>query len=223
MIVPAPIAVLVGSAVALGLFLLGWRWASRRWQLPCPTLLAWALESPLYARFTGTQATLSRMELRPGQRVLEIGPGPGRLLIPAARQILPAGEAVGIDIQPGMIDRLKQRSANAGLNNLTAILGDATQPIVPESSFDLVFVVTTLGEIPDRAAVLAQCFRALRPGGILSVTEMLPDPHYQSRSTVKRLAAAAGFELKSLQGYWWFYTANFQKPDQLPIPDGAVA
>jgi tRNA G46 methylase TrmB len=122
-IVPVPVAVLIGSAVALGLFLLGWRWASRRWQLPCPTLLAWALESPLYGRFTGTQATPSRMELRPGQRVLEIGPGLGRLLIPAARQILPDGEAVGIDIQPGMIDRLKQRSADAGLTNLTAATG----------------------------------------------------------------------------------------------------
>jgi ubiquinone/menaquinone biosynthesis C-methylase UbiE len=87
------------------------------------------------------------MSLQAGQRILEIGPGPGRLLIPAAERVLPDGEAVGIDIQPGMIERLKQRAKKAGLTNLTAIVGDATEPHVDEASFDLVFLVTTLGEI----------------------------------------------------------------------------
>src|SRR5579871_6654615 len=83
----------------------GWRWASRVWSLPCPSLVAWALESPFYGRITGTTKTIDRIGLKPGQRVLEIGPGPGRLLIPAAQRVLPGGEVVGIDIQPGMIAR----------------------------------------------------------------------------------------------------------------------
>jgi ubiquinone/menaquinone biosynthesis C-methylase UbiE len=123
---------------------------------------------------------------------------------------------VGIDIQPGMVERLKERARRAQVSNLTAILGDATQPMVPEASFDLAFLVTTLGEIPDRAAVIAQCFRALKPGGVLSITEMFPDPHYQSRSTVKRLAEEAGFRLQSVQGGWWLFTANFVKPGATP-------
>ncbi|MBI3468887.1 MAG: methyltransferase domain-containing protein, partial [Planctomycetes bacterium] len=122
------------------LIVLGWRWASRVWSVPCPSLFGWALESLLYARITGTEKTLNRIGLRPGQRVLEVGPGPGRLLIPAARKVLPGGEVVGIDIQPGMIERLKARTSAAGVTNLTAILGDATQPIVPEGSFDVVFL-----------------------------------------------------------------------------------
>jgi ubiquinone/menaquinone biosynthesis C-methylase UbiE len=134
------------------------------------------------------------------------------LLIPAAQKILPNGEAVGIDIQPGMIARLKVRATAAGVPNLTAILGDATQPVVPAESFDVVFLVTTLGEIPDRAAVLAQCLRVLKPNGVLSITEMLPDPHYQSKATVKRLAEQAGFRLQSIRGGMWLYTANFTKP-----------
>jgi ubiquinone/menaquinone biosynthesis C-methylase UbiE len=125
---------------------------------------------------------------------------------------LPGGEVVGIDIQPGMIERLKERANAANITNLTAILGDATQPIVPEACFDVAFLVTTLGEIPDRAAALAQCFRALKSGGILSISEMLPDPHYQSKTTVKRLAEAAGFRLQSVEGGMWLFTANFVKP-----------
>ena len=214
MTVTAWIVVAVLGAVLL--FCLGWRWASRVWSLPCPTLLAWALDNRFYERITGTQVTLQRMGLRPGQRVLEVGPGTGRLLIPAAQRVLPGGEVVGIDIQPGMVERLKERARRAQVSNLTAIVGDATQPMVAEADFDLAFLVTTLGEIPDRAAVLAQCFRGLKPGGVLSITEIFPDPHYQSRSTVKRLAEETGFRLQSIQGGWWLFTANFVKPGATP-------
>jgi ubiquinone/menaquinone biosynthesis C-methylase UbiE len=206
----------VATWIVLGLlalfvaFSLGWRWASRIWSLPCPSLTAWRFDNPLLRRLTRT--TLDRLELRPGQRILEIGPGPGRLLIPAAQAVLPGGEAVGIDIQPGMIDRLKARAGRAAVTNLQAILGDATQSHVPEASFDLVFLCTALGEIPDRAAALVQCHRALKPGGVLAITEIIGDPHYQSRSVVRRLAEAAGFRLQSIQGRWWFYTARFLNP-----------
>jgi ubiquinone/menaquinone biosynthesis C-methylase UbiE len=198
-------------AVAVGVNL-AWRWGSRKWSLPCPTLLAWFLENPVIQRFNGTRVTLDRMGLKPGQRILEIGPGPGRLLIPAAQRILPGGEAVGIDIQAGMLERLKRRAEKANVANLTAILGDATQPHVAEGSFDLVYLCTVLGEVPDRPAVLKQAFRALKPGGLLSITEMFGDPHYQSRSTVQRLAEEAGFQLHSIEGKVWFFTANFTKP-----------
>ena len=109
------------------------------------------------------------------------------------------------------VRRLEERARSAGVTNLTALLGDATGPIVPAGSFDVVFLAMTLGEIPDRAAVLAQCHRALKPGGVLSITEMIPDPHYQSRTTVKRLAEEAGFRLRSIHGSWWLFTATFVK------------
>jgi ubiquinone/menaquinone biosynthesis C-methylase UbiE len=111
-----------------------------------------------------------------------------------------------------MIERLRVRAERAGVTNLTAILGDATQPHVPEASFDVVFMCTVLGEIPDRVAALRQCFQALKPGGVLSITEMAGDPHYQSRATLQRLAEEVGFRLQSLQGKWWFFTAHFIKP-----------
>jgi ubiquinone/menaquinone biosynthesis C-methylase UbiE len=191
-------------------FSLGWRWASRFWSLPCPAITAARFENPLLHGLT--RSTLNRLELRPGQRILEIGPGPGRLLIPAAERILPDGEAVGIDIQPGMIERLKAKAEKAGVTNLKAIQGDAAQPQVSEESFDLVFLCTALGEIPDRATALAQCNRALKCGGVLSVTEIFGDPHYQTRSVVKLLAEEAGFRLQSIQGGWWMFTASFVKP-----------
>ncbi len=193
-------------------FSLAWRWASRRWSIPCPAALAWSFENPSFQRLSGTRIILERLGLRPGQKVLEIGPGPGRLLLPAAKQLLPGGEAVGIDVQPAMIQRLERRAKEAGLTNLKAILGDATQPHVPEASFDVVFLCTALGEIPDRTAALTQANRALKPGGILSITEIFGDPHYQRRSVVRRLAEGVGFRLRSVRGGWWLFTAEFVKP-----------
>jgi ubiquinone/menaquinone biosynthesis C-methylase UbiE len=169
------------------------------------------VEGPLMDRVLGTQTTLDRIGLKRGQRVLEIGPGPGRLLIPAAKRVQPGGEVVGLDIQPGMLVRLNARAARAGVSNLIAVLGDASKPQFPPESFDLVYLCTVLGEIPDREAAIQQCYAALKPNGILSITEIFPDPHYQSRSTVQRMAEAAGFHLKETHGLWYFFTANFVK------------
>lgn len=121
------------------------------------------------------------------------------------------GEVVGLDIQPGMLERLKTRAAQAGVSNLTAILGDAAQPHFPAESFEVVYLCTVLGEIPDREAALRQAYAALKPDGLLSITEIFPDPHYQSQATVQRLAETAGFRLAEMHGPWYFFTANFVK------------
>ena len=205
------VGIVLGALIVVGVIALGWRWASRKWSLPCPSLLAWSLDNSFVTRSPLTLKTLERIGLHPGEKVLEIGPGPGRLLIPAAKAVMPGGEVVGIDIQPKMVERLRRNAEKDGVTNLTVILGDATQPHIPEASIDVAFLCTVLGEIPDRTAALAQCYRALKHGGRLSVTEVILDPHYQPRSTVRRLAEGVGFCFVSIQGGWWFYTANFVK------------
>lgn len=191
---------------------LGWRVASRYRSLPCPSLLAWMVEGPLVDRVAGTNVTLERLSLQPGQTVLEVGPGPGRLLVPASFRVLPGGRAIGIDIQSKMIERLKRRAAEKGATNLTALVGDATSLKLDRETVDVAILCTVLGEIPDRAAALAECFRVLRPGGLLSITEIRGDPHYQSRAKVQQLAGQAGFELERIEGGFWRYTANLRKP-----------
>jgi ubiquinone/menaquinone biosynthesis C-methylase UbiE len=206
------LAWIVVAVAVFALFSVGWRVASRYWSLPCPSLFGWTLEGSLADRLAGTEATLEQLRLTPGQTILEIGPGPGRLLIPAAWRVLPGGRAIGIDIQYKMIERLKERAQKAGVLNLTALVGDATALKLPSESVDLVYMCTVLGEIPDRPAALAECYRVLKQGGALVITEIIGDPHYQTRSKAQRLAEAAGFELKLIEGGWRSYTARFRKP-----------
>ena len=110
-----------------------------------------------------------------------------------------------------MLEKLQTRAARQGVSNLTLVLGDATEPHFNPGTIDLVYLCTALGEIPDRLATLEQSYEVLRSDGRLSITEMFQDPHYQSRSTVRQLAEAAGFRLETAIGPWYFYTANFVK------------
>ena len=66
-----------------------------------------------------------------------------------------------------------------------------------DGAFDLAFLVSVLGEIPDRRAAMQEYARILRPGGTLAVTEALPDPDYVRTPVLRRLAADAGLEAGS--------------------------
>jgi predicted methyltransferase len=73
-------------------------------------------------------------------------------------------------------------------------------------------LVTVLGEIPDREMALTEVFAGLKPGGILSVTEVIFDPHFQRQATVRQLASAAGFRHKAVFGNRIAYTMHLEKP-----------
>lgn len=196
----------------------GWRWASRRYKLPCPSTLSWLVEGPVVDWIAGTQRTLERMELAPGMTVVELGPGPGRLLLRVAERIRPGGRVIGVELQPKMIEKLKERLQASGLDNVEILQGDATEKHVDDESADLVYLSTVLGEIPDRTAALERAFAMLRPGGRLSVTEILLDPHYQSPATLRRLAESVGFRSGDQRGSYLSFTMNFQRPAAAAAP-----
>jgi ubiquinone/menaquinone biosynthesis C-methylase UbiE len=175
-------------------------------------VISWAVEGPLVDRIAGTEVTLDRMGLEPGMTVVEIGPGPGRLLLPAARRILPGGKAIGVELQQGMLDKLRKNLARNDPGNVELIHADASMRVLSDQCADLVYMCAVLGEIPDRRTALQNCFAALKPDGRLSITEILLDPHYQSRAKSRELAESVGFASEQLTGNWRMYTANFRKP-----------
>ncbi len=201
------------AALGIGVLIsLIWRLVSRRHVLPCPSWAVPLLENPYIEAFAGAELLLDRAGVGPEMSVLDVGCGPGRLTLPAARRVGPDGEVVALDVQPRMIARLEGRLAASGLENVTPVLAGAGQGRAGEGQHDRAFLVTVLGEIPDRAAALAEIYDALKPGGVLSVTEVLPDPHYQTRAGVARLAAAMGFEVRESFGSGWAFTMNLEKP-----------
>ena len=150
----------------LGLVVVGlilsfvWRFASRRYSLPCPSWLGWMLENP-FAENGRAQKTISRLDLQPGMKVLDVGCGPGRLTIPIARFLGSQGHLVAIDIQPVMLDKARQRAEAAGLKNVDFRQVGAGQGRLERGWYDRTLLVTVLGEIPNRQSALQEIFDAL--------------------------------------------------------------
>jgi ubiquinone/menaquinone biosynthesis C-methylase UbiE len=175
--------------------------------------LRWLVE--LDNPFTKTNRAaviIQRLDLQPGMAVLDVGCGPGRLTIPIARQVGQQGEVVAMDIQAGMLQRAREKARAANLTNIRFLQAGAGDGKLGRNQFDRSLLVTVLGEIPDREAALREIFNALKPGGILSVTEIIFDPHFQTRNTVGRLARTVGFQEKALHGNRIAFTLNLEKP-----------
>jgi ubiquinone/menaquinone biosynthesis C-methylase UbiE len=169
------------------------------------------LDSPFF-KTNRAAVIIDRSDLRPGMTVLDVGCGPGRLTIPLARHVGEQGEVVAVDIQAGMLERARGKARAAALDNIRFVQGGAGETDLGRDRFDRAFLVTVLGEIPDRDAALREIFAALRPGGTLSVTEIMLDPHYQSCRSVARRAGAAGFRERARYGSGLAFTLILEKP-----------
>ncbi len=199
--------------VAIALLATGWRLASRRESLPCPVWLRWLVE--LDNPFTKTNRAafiVETLALSNGMTVLDAGCGPGRLTVPMARGVAPAGRVVALDLQPGMLARAKAKTDAAGCVNVDFLAGGLGNHKLGANQFDRAVLVTVLGEIPDRAAALAELFDTLKPGGILAIVEVIFDPHFQSRKTVTDLAVSTGFRERAFFGRSLAYVVHFEKP-----------
>lgn len=208
-----PIYFLVGVIGLAALTFLGWRLASRRRALPCPVWLAWLVEmdNP-FTRANRAAVILEHLGIEPSMTVLDAGCGPGRLTIPLAKQVGPSGEIVAADIQPGMLQRVRAKAEAAGIGNIRFLQVGLGEGKLDSKRFDRALLVTVLGEIPDRRAAMEEMFETLKPGGRLSVTEVIFDPHFLRRRTVAGLAEAVGFCKKTVHGNGLAYTMILEKP-----------
>ncbi len=151
------------------------------------------------------------LDPRPGERILEVGPGTGYYTLDVAEWVKPGGQVDILDLQQEMLDHTMRRAGERGLSNVTPTQSDATAMPYEDGTYDAAFLVTVLGEIPDQDAALRDLARVLKPGGRLVVGELLGDPHYVRLAPMRLRAGGVGLAYERRVGNALGYFARFVK------------
>jgi ubiquinone/menaquinone biosynthesis C-methylase UbiE len=200
-------------AIVVILIALIWRASSGQLLIPCPSWLGWLVEmdNP-FLKNNSAREIIPHLHLINGMKILDFGCGPGRLTIPIARQIGTSGMVTAFDIQPEMLARVRAKAEQEKFVNIEYIQGAAGEGKLKKNEFDRVLLVTVLGEIPDKEEAIKEIYESLKSGGLLSITEVIADPHFQTRKKVTEVVGSVGFKEVAFFGSRISYTINFEKP-----------
>jgi ubiquinone/menaquinone biosynthesis C-methylase UbiE len=158
-------------------------------------------------------AIVRAVDIAAGQRVLEVGPGPGYFTLEAARAVGDDGCVVCVDVQRGMVDALMRRLDGDPASRVRAVVGDATRLPLRDATFDRAFMVAVLGETPSPEGVMAELRRVLRPGGVASFGETLTDPDYVREGVLRRMGDAAGLQFAARRQQLLGYVMSFERAE----------
>ena len=181
------------------------------YKFPMPEWMANIIDNPLRRKLQPPRETAIRHGIKPGMRVLEVGPGNGTYTMGTAHQIGPEGELVTIDIETKMIGRVNQRITSEGLDNIEARVANVYKLPFDDQSFDLIYMIAVINEIPDIPQALVEFHRVLKPSGTLVFSELFMDPDYPLAGTLTQKVQAAKFRLKEKIGNFLYYTLIFEK------------
>jgi len=128
----------------------------------------------LYGLLMDPYHLLTQAGLKSGQRVLEVGCGPGFFTLPAAEIAGETGHVYALDINPVAVEHVKRKISRAGLGNVEARLADASATSLPSQSVDIAFLFGVMHAFKDVSKVLREMHRVLRTKGTLSIRSGVP-------------------------------------------------
>ena len=137
------------------------------------------------------------LKLDEGLEVADIGAGTGYMSFRMAKAVGPEGRVFAVDIQPEMLDIIRERAQKRKITNVEPVLGTATDPNLPESSVDLILMVDVYHEFEFPYEMTSAMVKALRPGGrIVFVEYRLEDPNVPIKLVHKMTEKQVLLEMK---------------------------
>jgi protein-L-isoaspartate O-methyltransferase len=179
------------------------------------------LERPEREREEEPERMLEQLQLRPGLAVADVGAGVGYHAARIARRVGPQGTVWAVEVQPEMLEKLRERMRAQGIANVRPVLGDALDPGLPAGAIDLILMVDVYHELENPREMLDRMVAALKPGGRIAFVEYrAEDPgvpilplHRMTEAQVRREAEAAGLRWeRTWPGLPWQHLAVFVKP-----------
>ena len=165
----------------------------------CPWWLGYLLASPLRKWISDSPERLLAPYVKEGMTIVEPGPGMGFFTLPLARMVGPAGRVIAVDIQPRMLEVLRQRAGKAGLaDRIETHLAQPDRMNLPAlaGAADLILAFAVLHEMPSAESFFSEAAQMLKPGGLLYLAE--PKGHVKPEAFAAEIEAAraAGLSFK---------------------------
>lgn len=127
------------------------------------------MHDSLYRLFVDPRRLLGAAGVAQGQKVLEVGCGPGFFTVPAAEIVGTEGHLYSIDINPAAVEQVRRKVKEDGLSNVDVMVANASKTGLPDSSIDLAFLFGVIHSIHDLDQVFAEMHRILTENGILFI------------------------------------------------------
>ncbi len=139
--------------------------------------------------------------LAPGEMVLDLGSGGGIDVLLSARRVSPGGKAYGLDMTDEMLELAEKNRAEAGTENVEFLKGEIENIPLPEDHVDVVISNCVINLSTDKAGVMGEAYRVLKPGGRFAVSDMvfLGDKRKLSAEVVRSVESWAGCVSGALQ------------------------
>lgn len=189
------------------------RQVRRAGDFPFPHQAAFLLDNPIHRRFVNPAAVAEQLALSGDEWLLEIGPGPGIFSLPIASR-LPHGHLDLFDVQPEMLDKVKRKLRRAGHHHAGFHSGDAGNGLpFSDNTFDVAFLASVIGEVPDKAACVRSLAQVLKPGGRVIFHEIFLDPDRLGTAELRALVEPLGFSFTSATGSRWRDIVEFARTE----------